>query len=79
MYYFIEICIQSCAICSSLGPFLDEIVKIPLEKLQDTLNNICAKHIVVHKIKSNRQTTSTLVTYYYCHRGGKQRIRRDQD
>ena len=70
-YFFIKRCIQSCGTCSDLGPFWDEVVKVSLEKLQDTLNNICAKHIVVRRVKSKRQTTSTLVTYYYCHSGGK--------
>ena len=78
-YSFIERCIQSCESCSGLGPFWDEVVKVPLEKLQDTLNNICAKHTVVRRVKSKRQTTSTLVTYYNCHRGGKQRNRREKE
>ena len=69
-YYFIEQCVQSYnTICNALRPFWDEVVKVPLEKLQDTLNNICAKHIVIRRVKSKRQTTSTLVTDYYCHRG----------
>ena len=76
---FIERCIQSCATCSGLGPFWDEVVKVPLEQLQDTLNNICAKHIVVLRVRSKRQTTSSIVTYYYCHRGGKQRIRKKKE
>ena len=71
---FIKRCIQSCATCSGLEPFWDEVVKVPLEQLQDTLNNICAKHIIVFRVKSKRQTRSSLVIYYYCHRGGKQRI-----
>ena len=78
-FHFIKRCIQSCATCSGIGPFWDEVVKVPLEKLQDTLNNICAKHIVVRRIRSKRETTFTLVTYYYCHRGGKQKIRRDKE
>ena len=78
-YYFIERCILSCGTCTNLGPFWNEIVKVPLEKLQDALNNICAKRIDVCRVKSKRQTTSTLVTYYYCHRGGKQRIRRENE
>ena len=66
---FIENCLQSCQLCQGLK-WWNEIVTIPQEDLNATLDALCVKHIVRIKISRRVNYKQHSVRYYCCHRGG---------
>jgi hypothetical protein len=66
---FIQNCLQFCQKCQG-SKWWDQILTIPHEDLNTTLDALCLQHIVLRRRSKRIMFKRHIVTIYCCHRGG---------
>jgi hypothetical protein len=66
---YISKCIDSCSSCEH-SKLWNEVHTVSLDALDVTLDAVCAKHMVLRRLRQTRRYENHIVKYYRCHRGG---------